>query len=69
MVEEAGGQWRLIYLRADKAELLRRLGERNLRQDANALVVTPEMLDDFYARFDEPFDEGAETVMPGPADG
>jgi predicted kinase len=68
MVEDAGGRWRLIYLKVDRAELLRRLGERNLRTDANALAVTPEMLGDFYARFDEPLDEGQEIVTPRPVD-
>jgi predicted kinase len=62
MVEDAGGTWRLIYLRVDRAELLRRLGERNQRDDANALTVTPEALDEFYARFEEPSGEGEEIV-------
>jgi predicted kinase len=65
IVEDAGGRWRLIYLKVDKAELLRRLGERNLRTDANALAVSPQMLDEFYARFDEPSGEGEEIVTPG----
>ena len=63
LVEDAGGGWRLIYLEVDRAELLRRLGERNLRADANALKVTPEALDEFYARFDEPRGEGEEVVF------
>ena len=64
LVEDAGGRWRLVYLKVDRAELLRRLGERNRREDANALTVTPEMLDEFYARFDEPSGEGEEIVTP-----
>ncbi|MGI5443016.1 AAA family ATPase [Streptomyces shenzhenensis] len=36
----------------------RRLDERNQREnDANALTVTPEALDDFYARFESPEDD------------
>jgi predicted kinase len=66
MIEDAGGRWRLIYLKVEQVELLRRLGERNQREDANALTVTPEMLDEFYARFDEPFGEGEEIVTPDP---
>ncbi|MEY9860232.1 putative kinase [Catenulispora sp. GAS73] len=62
LVEAAGGSWRLIYLKVDRAELLRRLAERNVRQDANALTVTPEMLDQFAARFEEPCGEGEEVV-------
>lgn len=35
---------------------------RNQRQDANALTVTPEALDDFFARFEPPaYDKGAVT--------
>jgi len=64
LVEAAGGSWRLIYLKVDRAELLRRLAERNVRQDANALTVTPAMLDQFAARFEEPRGEGEEVVAP-----
>jgi predicted kinase len=38
-VEQAGGRWRLVYLPADRSELLRRLEKRNRRRDANALTV------------------------------
>jgi predicted kinase len=62
IVEDAGGTWRLIYFKVDRAELLRRLGERNRRDDANALTVTLEALDEFYARFEEPSGEGEEIV-------
>jgi hypothetical protein len=37
--------------------LLRRLAARNQRRDANALTVTPEALDDFFARFEPPTDD------------
>ncbi|MFE4263372.1 AAA family ATPase [Streptomyces sp. NPDC056883] len=53
-VEDAGGQWLLVYLPVEKTELLRRLNERNQRADANALTVTPRALDDFIARFEPP---------------
>ncbi|GAA0393314.1 AAA family ATPase [Streptomyces luteireticuli] len=59
-VESAGGHWVLVYLPVDHAELLRRLEERNRREDANALTVTPEALGDFFDRFEEATaDEGA----------
>lgn len=67
LVEDAGGSWRLIYLKVDKAELLRRLVARNSRTDANALTVTPEALEEFFTRFDEPRDEGEEIVTPDSA--
>jgi predicted kinase len=65
LVEAAGGRWRLLYFPVEREELLRRLAERNEREDANALVVTPEALDDFFARFEEPQHEGEEIVEPG----
>lgn len=65
LVVEAGGRWRLLYFPVPKAELLRRLEERNRREDANALTVTASALDDFYQRFDVPEGEGEQTVEPG----
>jgi predicted kinase len=61
----AGGRWRLLYFPVDRTELLRRLEERNGREDANALTVTESALDDFFARFEVPHDEGEEIVGPG----
>lgn len=62
LIEQAGGRWRLVYFDVPRRELLRRLAERNLREDADALTVTPEALEDFYARFEPPGeDEGAEV--------
>ncbi|MCC3769549.1 ATP-binding protein [Streptomyces sp. UNOC14_S4] len=54
LVEAAGGRWRLVYLPVDRDELLRRLADRNRREDANALTVTDSALDDFFARFEPP---------------
>ncbi|MFG1921076.1 AAA family ATPase [Cryptosporangium sp. NPDC048952] len=62
LVEAAGGTWRLIYFDVSRDELLRRLAERNRREDANALLVTPEALDDFIARFEVPSGEGEELL-------
>ncbi|MET8945426.1 ATP-binding protein [Streptomyces sp. NPDC004542] len=65
VIAEAGGRPRLLYFPVPRAELLRRLEERNRREDANALTVTPQALDDFYARFEPPHDEGEEIIEPG----
>ncbi|WP_249351894.1 AAA family ATPase [Nocardiopsis akebiae] len=65
LVESAGARWRLLYFPVEQEELLRRLSERNRRQDANALTVTPEALADFVARFDPPEGEGEEVIAPG----
>jgi predicted kinase len=64
-VEGAGGRWRLLYFPVSRDELLRRLGSRNRRGDANALSVTESALDDFIARFDPPHGEGEEVIEPG----
>ncbi|MGW2112552.1 AAA family ATPase [Streptomyces sp. NPDC001948] len=63
-VESAGGRWRLLYLPVGRDELLRRLAERNERGDANSLLVTPQALDDFFGRFEEPQGEGEEIAEP-----
>ena len=66
-VEAHGGRWRLLYFKADRQVLVQRLAERNRRDDANGLAVTPSALEDFFARFDEPVDEGEELVDSGGA--
>lgn len=59
-VASAGGTWRLVYLPVQQGELLRRLTQRNQREDANALTVTESALKDFFASFQPPApDEGA----------
>ena len=63
VVEEAGGDWRLLYFKADRDLLLDRLAERNQRLgDPNALQVTGEALDDFIGRFEEPSGEGEQVI-------
>jgi predicted kinase len=66
LVEAHGGRWRLLYFKVDREVLVRRLAERNRRDDAAALAVTPSALEDFVARFDEPIGEGEELVGSGP---
>ncbi|MET8855530.1 ATP-binding protein [Streptomyces sp. NPDC004579] len=65
LVKEAGGQPRLLYFPVGREELLRRLRERNRREDANALTVTESALNDFYERFEAPDGEGEQIVEPG----
>jgi predicted kinase len=62
IVEDAGSSWRLLYFRADRDLLEQRLRHRNQRTDANALIVDSAMLDDFFARFEAPEDEGEEVI-------
>ncbi|WP_219823248.1 AAA family ATPase [Nocardia nova] len=63
--ESLGAEALLVYLPVDKDELLRRLDERNQRADANALEVTPEALDDFFARFDPPEPDEHAVIYTG----
>jgi len=65
---EAGGHPVVVYLPASREELLARLAERNQREDANALTVTPEALDDFFARFDLPANDEEVIVYTGDLD-
>jgi predicted kinase len=65
LIEAHGGRWRLLYFKVDPEVLVWRLADRNRREDANALAVTPSALEDFVARFDEPLDEGQELVDSG----
>ncbi|QDO13999.1 ATP-binding protein [Streptomyces sp. S1D4-23] len=65
VVTAAGGRPRLLYFPVPREELLRRLDERNQREDGNALTVTESALDDFYARFEPPHDEDEEIIEPG----
>lgn len=64
LVAEAGGVWRLLYFKASREVLLSRLVERNARaeQDGSVLMITPEALEDFFGRFDEPVEEGEEIL-------
>lgn len=54
--------------RTDREELLKRLAERNQREDANSLTVTPEALDDFVARFGFPAADEEVVVCAGDVD-
>jgi predicted kinase len=69
IVAKAGGQWRLVYLAVNRAELLRRIAIRNRQSDANSLYVSEEALNSFFARFEPPDDdEGAITYSGNPAE-
>ena len=64
-VEAAGARWRLLYFPVSHAELVDRLSARDRLGGACEPAVTPAELDDFYARFEAPTDEGEEVVQPG----
>jgi hypothetical protein len=64
LITTAGARWRLLYFPVPRAELSRRLAERNGQEHANALRVLESDLDDFIARFEEPTGEGEQIIQP-----
>ncbi len=62
LIQESGGTPKLIYFRVPKQELLRRLAERNKVAEVGTHIISPELLDTFYERFEEPSGEGEETI-------
>ena len=65
VVEDAGGRWRLLYFPVSHAELLARLAARDRLGGACGRAVPEADLDQIYARFEEPTDEGEDVVQPG----
>ena len=64
LIEEAGGQPVLIYLKADKKLLKQRLEERNRSIHANSpFVITDEILEHHYRCFQEPHGEGEQIIL------
>lgn len=62
-IESQGGMPRVHYLPVEREELLRRLDERNTLRDERYQYMSPEMLDDFYLRFDPPTTDEAEYIV------
>jgi predicted kinase len=63
LVEDHGGSWRLLYLKADPGLLRRRLSIRAERFDANAAFpITDDVLDRFLRSFEPPDGEGEIVV-------
>lgn len=63
IIEEAGGMWKLIYLKVHPDDLRKRLKIRSQRFDANAsFTITEEILTSFVNGFETPSGEG-ETVI------
>jgi predicted kinase len=67
-VKAAGGRPVLVHLPVAMLELKRRLAERNRREDANALAVSPESLDAWAARFEPPDDSEGAVVFTDDVD-
>lgn len=59
LIEDAGGEWRLIYLKVLPNDLRERLKIRSQRFDANAaFTITEEILTTFLSGFEVPSGEG-----------
>lgn len=58
LIEESGGNWKLIYLDVHPDDLRERLKIRNKRDDANAFPITEEILTTYLTGFQRPKGEG-----------
>ncbi|TKC19160.1 AAA family ATPase [Robertmurraya kyonggiensis] len=59
LIENTGGEWRLIYLKVSPEVLRARLKERSKRFDANAaFTITEDILTSFLNGFEVPSQEG-----------
>lgn len=59
LIEKAGGQWKLIYMKATPELLQTRLKKRSERFDANAAFpITDDILTAYLHGFEEPLNEG-----------
>ena len=65
MLGRVGVGWRLIYFRADREMLKRRLEERNKTAGPNSFHIDEEMFEWMHTKFEEPADEGEEIVEVG----
>jgi predicted kinase len=63
LIENHGGTWRLIYLKADPGILRRRLAIRNIQRGPNSVTVSAELLDRYLAGFEEPCGEGEHVIV------
>ena len=63
LIDRLGGRWELVYLKADRATLTRRLAVRNATEGANSVTVSTELLDRYLDGFEEPVGEGERVVV------
>lgn len=63
VIESHGCRWELIRLKVDLETLRRRLADRNQENDANSVTVSDELLERYFANFEEPIDEGERVIV------
>jgi predicted kinase len=61
-IERRGCRWELVWLKADLETLRRRLAIRNRQQGANSVTVDDEVLERYFAAFEEPEGEGERVI-------
>jgi predicted kinase len=62
LIENSGGNWKLIYLKVHPDDLRKRLALRNQRFDANSFPISEELLTSYLEGFEIPEGEGEIVV-------
>jgi hypothetical protein len=62
-VNAHGCRWELVHLKASLVTLERRLAVRNELHGANSVSVSGELLDQYFASFEEPIGEGERVIL------
>ena len=63
LIESNGAEMQLIYLKASRALLLKRLNRRADIEKGKNFIITPEMLDERIAIFEEPNNENEKVII------
>ena len=64
LIQNAGAETELIYMKAEKETLQKRLHKRNQVLNANSpFVITDEILEHHYNAFQEPCGEGENVIL------
>ena len=63
LIEQHGGRWKLVHLRASVETLLQRLRLRNNLSGANSVTVSEELLQRYAASFEAPQGEGEYVIL------
>ena len=61
LVEDNGGEWRLVYFKVSSPVLHERLVVRNVTDSETNHIITPDLLDMFISQFEEPHSEREEV--------
>ncbi len=62
LIEKIGGQWQLLYFKANLEVLKQRLFERNSSNPTENHIIDKNLLQKFIDQFEEPVDEGELVV-------